>query len=47
MKEKWKDLKAVTAFQILCLYFKQISVEEKSQLYSELLENINFAFRLP
>ena len=44
---KWKDLKAETAFQILCVYFKQISVErKKSQLYCELLDNINFAFRL-
>ena len=27
--EKWKDLKAATAFKILCVYFKQISVEKK------------------
>ena len=26
---KWKDLKAATAFQILYVYFKQISVEKK------------------
>ena len=29
MMEQWKDLKAATAFQILCVYFKQISVEKK------------------
>ena len=29
MMEKWKDLKAATAFKILCVYFKQISVEKK------------------
>ena len=46
MVEKWKDLNAATAFQIIFVYFKQISVEKKSQLYCELLENINFAFRL-
>ena len=38
MIEKLKDLKAATAFQILCVYFKQISAEKKSQLYCELLE---------
>ena len=38
--------KATTAFQILCVYFKQISVEKKSQLYCKLLDNINFAFCL-
>ena len=38
MIEKWKDLKAATAFQILCVYFKQISAKKKSQLYYELLE---------
>ena len=27
--EKWKDLKAATAFQILCVYFKHISVDKK------------------
>ena len=26
--EKWKNSKAETAFQILCEYFKQISVEK-------------------
>ena len=30
MMEKWKDLKAATAFPILCVYFKQISVEKKN-----------------
>ena len=29
MTEKWKNLKAATAFQILCVCFKQISVEKK------------------
>ena len=38
LMEKWKDLKAATAFQILCVYFKQISAKKKSQLYCELLE---------
>ena len=42
MTEKWKNLYAATAFQILYVYFKQISVEKKSQLYCELLENISF-----
>ena len=30
MMKQWKDLKAATAFQILCVYFKQISVEKKN-----------------
>ena len=45
MTEKWKNLKAATAFQIcvcVCVCFKQISVEKKSQLYCELLVNITF-----
>ena len=29
LMEKWKDLKAVTAFQILSVNFKQISAEKK------------------
>ena len=37
MMERWKDLKAATAFQILCVYFKQISAKKKSQLNCELL----------
>ena len=40
--EKWKNLKAETAFQILCVYLKQISIEKKSQIYCESLENITF-----
>ena len=28
MMERWKDLKAATAFQILCVYFKQISAKK-------------------
>ena len=44
---KLRDLKAATAFQILCVYFKLISVEKKkSQLYCKLLDNINYMFRL-
>ena len=41
MTEKWKNLKAATAFRF-CVCFKQINVEKKSQLYCELLENITF-----
>ena len=37
MTEKRKNLKAATAFQIFVC-----SVEKKSQLYCELLENITF-----
>ena len=29
MTEKLKNLKAATAFQIFCVFFKQISVEKK------------------
>ena len=47
MVEKWKDLKAATAFRIffLCISNRKV-LRKKSQLYCELLENINFAFRL-
>ena len=30
MAEKWKDLKDATAFQIIFVYFKQLSVEKKN-----------------
>ena len=36
MTEKWKNLKAATAFQMLSVYFKHIFLREKSQLYREL-----------
>ena len=31
-RKKWKYFKAATAFQISCVYFKQILLREKSQL---------------
>ena len=34
MVEKWKDLKAATAFQIIFVYFKQISVEKKNRSFT-------------
>ena len=34
MMEKWKDLKAATAFQILCVYFKQISAKKKNHSFT-------------
>ena len=46
MMEKLKNIKASTTFQILCVYFKQISVKKKITPYCQLLENIDFAFRL-
>ena len=39
---KMEEFKGCNRFPDFCVYFKQISVEKKSQLYCELLENITF-----
>ena len=39
---KMEEFKGCNRFPDLCVYFKQISVEKKSQFYRELLENITF-----
>ena len=40
--EKWKSLKAATAFQIFACISNRLVLRKKSQLYCELLENITF-----
>ena len=39
---KMEEFKGCNRFPDFFVYFKQISVEKKSQLYCELLENIMF-----
>ena len=39
---KMEEFKGCNRFPDFCVYFKQISIEKKLQLYCKLLENITF-----
>ena len=44
MMGKWKNLNVAIAFQIFCVYFKQISVEKTITASCELFENVTLCF---